>query len=49
MFSVDDDANSKHEDVDDVDEDGNATKDSDSKPSIIDLKDGDVDRPSSSG
>lgn len=41
-----DDGNSKHED-DDVDDDGTATKDSDSKP--IDLKDTEFDRPSSSG
>lgn len=42
-----DDGNSKHETEEDVDDDGTATKDSDSK--ATDSKDTEFDRPSSSG
>lgn len=41
------DGNSKHETEEDVDDDGTATKDSDSK--ATDSKDTEFDRPSSSG
>lgn len=48
-ISIEDDVNSKHEDADEVDDDGTATKDSDSLKMLSDSKDIDPDRPSSSG